>query len=85
MLDRIHAAARDAGRDPASIGVDVQVIHNWVPEDGWVDFAARWRALGATHLSVSTLGLGSSSADEHLGVLGRLREELVGAGLIETG
>jgi len=33
----------------------------------WVDKAQAFRALGATHLRVSTVGGGYSTPDEHLG------------------
>lgn len=31
-----------------------------------------WRAVGATHVSVNTMGAGLSSADAHLKVLGEI-------------
>jgi hypothetical protein len=31
--------------------------------------AARWRSIGATHLSVNTMGAGLQSLDGHLGAL----------------
>jgi hypothetical protein len=40
-----------------------------VPESGRADFVAGWRALGATHLCVNTMGLGLHTGDEHVAAL----------------
>lgn len=82
MLARIHSAARKAGRDPKAIGVDAQVFYNWVPTTNWVDYAAGWEALGATHLTVTTMGLPSPRLDDHLGALEQIRDDLERAGLL---
>lgn len=82
--DAIRRAATDAGRDPASIGIDGQVVFSWIPERGWRDFALAWQALGATHLTVTTMGLDSTtSVDEHLNALRHVRDELISAGVVD--
>jgi probable F420-dependent oxidoreductase len=69
MLDRVRAYARDAGRDPAEIGFEPRLSLAQVPDRERADFAAGWRELGATHLCVSTMGLGLESADDHVAAL----------------
>lgn len=65
----VDAAAVEAGRDPASLGLEGRV--NW--GEGGVtalaDHAGRWRKIGATHLSVNTMGAGFGSVDAHLDAL----------------
>jgi len=65
----VHQAARAAGRDPALLGLEGRV--NW--GDGGVDrlmdHVGRWRAAGASHLSVNTMNAGLPSVDDHLRVL----------------
>jgi len=67
--DIVHQAARAAGRDPALLGLEGRV--NW--GDGGVDrlmdHVGRWRAAGASHLSVNTMNAGLPSVDDHLRVL----------------
>ncbi|WP_116999090.1 LLM class F420-dependent oxidoreductase [Desertimonas flava] len=66
----IADAAVEAGRDPASIGMDGRV--GWSADGGidrLLDHAGRWKELGATHLSVSTMNAGLGSLDRHLEVL----------------
>ena len=69
MLDRVRRYAADAGRDPAAIGFEARLVLAEVPESHWLDFAVGWRDLGASHLCVSTMGLGLAKPDDHLAVL----------------
>jgi probable F420-dependent oxidoreductase len=65
----VEEAATSAGRDPASLGMEGRV--NW-GDDGaerLVRHVERWRAAGATHVSVNTMRAGLASVDDHLAVL----------------
>ena len=81
----VHRAARDAGRDPAVIGIDAQVVFNWIPDGGWREYGLAWQAFGATHLTVTTMGLVSSDVEDHLSALRFVRDELAAAGVVEDG
>ncbi|AFM19781.1 putative F420-dependent oxidoreductase, Rv2161c family [Mycolicibacterium chubuense NBB4] len=71
----VAAAARDAGRDPATIGMEGRV--SWQHDDDRALAGIRdWADLGATHLSINTMGAGLRSVDDHLAVL-----ETLAAGL----
>jgi probable F420-dependent oxidoreductase len=64
----VEQAARDAGRDPARIGLEGRV--NYTGDlDAALESIEHWRAAGATHVSVNTMGAGLSSVDSHLTVL----------------
>ncbi len=77
-LDRalavIAAAATEAGRDPAAIGMEGRVT--WAPDDPdrLARQVERWRAAGATHLGVNTMGAGLGGPDGHLDGLARAAE-----------
>ena len=75
-IERMHAYARAAGRDPAAIGLEPQLSVASVPEDGWEDYARSWQALGATHLCINTMRAGYRSLDEHIAALRRVKEAL---------
>jgi probable F420-dependent oxidoreductase len=72
----VEAAAVDAGRDPGTLGLEGRV--NW--GEGGVtalaDHANRWRTIGATHLTVNTMGAGFGSVDGHLDALASAAEVL---------
>jgi len=65
----VDDAARAAGRDPASIGIEGRVTYGAGGIDGLVDHATRWRDAGAGHLSVNTMGAGLDGVDAHIEVL----------------
>jgi hypothetical protein len=51
----LHDYAREAGRDPADIGMETRINMADGPPDVWAQQAEAWRGLGATHLSVNTM------------------------------
>jgi probable F420-dependent oxidoreductase len=61
----IDAAARAAGRDPASIGTEAGVAVVGPREAEWQERLAGWRDKGLTHLCLRTLG-GGLDAHGHL-------------------
>ncbi|KMO77036.1 LLM class F420-dependent oxidoreductase [Mycolicibacterium obuense] len=64
----VDEAARDAGRDPESIGMEGRV--SWQGDSDAVLAAIEaWRQIGATHLTVNTMGAGLTTVDEHLEAL----------------
>lgn len=71
MLDRVRGYAEDSGRDPQDIGFEPRLVLGEVPESRWAAFAQGWRDLGATHLCVSTMGLGFTSGAQHAAELER--------------
>jgi probable F420-dependent oxidoreductase len=79
----VAAAARDAGRDPATIGVNCRLAWNG-DLDSLVDRAARWIDLGATHLSIETTGAGLTSVAQHVDVLERAMDAVSSLSSIRT-
>jgi probable F420-dependent oxidoreductase len=66
-LDRLRGYATAAGRDPATLGIECGMrIRTDDNPQTWVDTTAAFRALGVTHLRVSTAGGGYSTPAEHL-------------------
>jgi hypothetical protein len=66
-------------RDAVGIEATVSLSEDLHPQDtptlrdpqAWADDVQGWRALGATHLSVNTMGAGFSTADDHVNALRR--------------
>jgi probable F420-dependent oxidoreductase len=66
----VEDAAREAGRDPGTIGMEGRV--SWSADGGAeqvVDHVGRWRDAGATHVAVNTMNAGLGSVDAHLNAL----------------
>ena len=67
----VETAARDAGRDPATIGMEGRV--DWRGDgDAVADQLTQWEKSGATHVSVNTMGAGLKTVDDHLTALARV-------------
>lgn len=71
----IAAAATEAGRDPAAIGMHGR--YSWRGDaDDLVSTVEAWRETGATHVSINTMGAGLMGVDDHLAALTTAAEAL---------
>jgi probable F420-dependent oxidoreductase len=75
-LERLRGYIREAGRNPAAVGIEARVDIAGKTPEVWRALSEAWRALGATHLAVNTMGAGFVSVDEHIAALRRYRESL---------
>jgi probable F420-dependent oxidoreductase len=80
QLDEVKAivdtAAREAGRDPALIGMQGRV--SWGPGgvDALVADVQQWRTANGSHVAINTMGMGFASVDDHLDALATAAEGL---------
>jgi probable F420-dependent oxidoreductase len=68
-MDKVQAWLADAGRDPASFGIEGRLDAAKGTPDDWREVSEMWRGFGASHLSVATNGVGGPQAH-----IDRLRE-----------
>jgi probable F420-dependent oxidoreductase len=73
-LDKIRNWRKAAGREAAPFGIDARVNANTGTPDDWHKAAEDWRALGATHLSIGTMGAGLEGPDAHIERLRQARQ-----------
>lgn len=73
MKAQVNDSARRAGRDPASIGMEGRIALATTEPDEWKAITDAWRAAGATHVSINTMGK-KLSPDEHIDLIRRYRE-----------
>jgi probable F420-dependent oxidoreductase len=73
VFDRLRGYVAEAGRDPGSVGIEPRFTLRG-PADTWRKAADDWRTLGATHLSVNTMGTGRTTMGEHIEAIRRWRE-----------
>jgi probable F420-dependent oxidoreductase len=81
LVERLRGYAREAGRDPAGIGLEPRLNLARVPPAERADHVAAWQRLGATHLTVVTMGAGHTTVDDHLGALEAALDDLRRVGL----
>jgi probable F420-dependent oxidoreductase len=75
-LNRMRQYAREAGRDPAAIGIEGRISFAGGNSDTWAQAVEAWQKLGATHLSVNTMRAGLRSPDEHIKAIRQFKEAL---------
>jgi probable F420-dependent oxidoreductase len=76
-LETVAEGARQVGRDPASILLEGRVDYGSRDLDRISAHAERWRAAGASHLSVNTMASGCASVDDHVAALAAIAEVLL--------
>jgi probable F420-dependent oxidoreductase len=73
MIERIRSYAKEAGRDPAAIGIEGRVSAAGGSPDKWREAIAQWEELGATHISVNTMKAGLSTPSAHIDAVRRFK------------
>lgn len=73
VIERVREYARQAGRDPTSIGIEPRFTLRGTPDD-WRRAKEEWETLGATHLALNTMGVGLTSLGDHVEAIRRWRE-----------
>lgn len=75
-MEKVRQAAREAGRDPAQIGLEGGIRVQDGGPDRWRQDLDTWRGLGATHVNVNTMGAGLAFPAAHVETLRRVKGEL---------
>ena len=65
----VEAAAAEAGRDPAGLGMEGRISYGRAGADAVAAAVQAWERAGATHVSVNTMGAGLATVDEHIAAL----------------
>ena len=73
-LELLRSYIREAGRDPRAVGIEARINGSDGTPDDWHRLTESWRALGATHISITTMGMGLKSPDEHIEAIRRYKE-----------
>jgi hypothetical protein len=74
QFERLRAHLRAAGRDPKTLGIEGRVSVSRGGPDDWRGEVEQWRALGATHVSVSTMRAGLATPQAHVDAVRRFLE-----------
>ena len=75
-VKRLRAYVEEAGRDPASVGLEARLDAGRVPREQWIPQTEAWRSLGATHISINTMNAGLRAPQEHVETIRRYKEAL---------
>jgi probable F420-dependent oxidoreductase len=67
-MEAVRAGAEEAGRDASSLGMEGRLNAGTGPDE-LAKQLERWRAAGATHLSINTMGAGLHGPDAHIAAI----------------
>ena len=77
-VERLRSYIGEAGRDPSTVGIEARMNASDGDLDEWIRQTEGWRDLGATHISINTMGAGFKSPDEHIEAIRRYKEAVAG-------
>lgn len=73
-VEKIHAYARAAGRNPAAIGIEGRISAAERPAEQWLQEIRAWKNLGATHLCINTMKTGLATPTAHIEAIRRFHQ-----------
>ena len=73
-VERLQSYITEAGRDPRKVGIEARMNAREGDLDEWMRQTEGWRDLGATHISINTMGAGFKSPGEHIEAIRRYKE-----------
>jgi len=76
LYDKLLQYLEDEGRDRASFGIEPRLNINLIAQEGWNNFIQGWDELGATHLTVNTMGCGFETVAAHIQALRSFAETI---------
>jgi probable F420-dependent oxidoreductase len=81
LIERLHRYAREAGRDPKTIGIEGRIAIGEADgrRETWLKQIEAWKALGATHVSLNTMKAGLATPKAHMEAIRRFREATAGS------
>lgn len=83
LVARMHGYAREAGRDPATIGIEALLLPLLHPD--WIAHIKAWEKLGATQMVTNISAPDVVGVEGNLRRLGEVRQAMVDAGIWENG
>lgn len=73
-IDRLRGYLRQVGRDPLTIGIEPRMQYGDANPDKWNRMLLDWQEVGATHLSLDTMGCNFKTPGAHLNALRKFSE-----------
>ncbi len=70
-IARTRAALADAGRDPATFGIEARLVAHATPPEEWAAYLAAFREAGASHVGIANR-IAGGGVDEQLALVARI-------------
>ena len=72
-IAKLRAYAREAGRDPQTVGIEGRLSIGQRSEAEWAKDVKAWQELGASHLTVNTMKAALASPSDHIRAIRRFK------------
>ncbi|MDD2694739.1 MAG: LLM class F420-dependent oxidoreductase [Anaerolineales bacterium] len=76
LLETLKRLLVENGRSPSDFGVEARLSLSSGDTEHLLALVSEWQAVGATHLSLNTMGAGLNSPSEHLEAIARFAREV---------
>ena len=76
MVEQLYAYTEAAGRATDSVGIEARLNVKSVVSADWEKYVHDWQQLGATHLTINTMGMQLSSPQDHIDLLWQVHKSL---------
>lgn len=76
LIERLYEALAASGRATSAFGIEARMLYAEPDPSRWRSTIDAWQKLGATHLSLNTMGCGLEKPSDHLAALRRFAEAL---------
>lgn len=77
MIEKIRDGAKQAGREPHSIGIEGRIAYGQGATEDWRNDLDAWKNLGATHVSFNTMKAGLKTPSAHIEAIRRFAKVAV--------
>jgi probable F420-dependent oxidoreductase len=75
-LKVIKQYAESASRNIRDIGLEARIMYGSGDQEKWAKRISEWKKVGASHISINTMGAGFSTPDQHLQALRTFSEAI---------
>jgi len=72
-IEKLRSYAREAGRNPETIGIEGRIFAGDRPVQEWLDEISAWKKLGATHMTINTMKAGFPTPAAHIEAIRRFQ------------
>ena len=74
IIERLRSYIVENGRNILDVGIEPRISINKGSPDDWLKELIAWKDLGATHISVNTMGAGFKSVEDHVAAIRTFKE-----------
>jgi probable F420-dependent oxidoreductase len=75
-LEQLNQYLEQVGRHRASFGLDLRLNMSLIAQEQWIGYLESLQGLGATHVTINTMGCGFASPSAHIEALTRFAREV---------